>query len=227
MTTHELAGLLDYLRLGLGSGLKDPVIRAFAEASEAFRELPNQPLKALVKEIRAKPSPGDGGKKGRPAIDLPTLIERVRRVRAGAEPAEALLAEVNHLTVPQMKDVLKAFGQKGTSTRDGNLDRVRAIVRAGAAEPVTPQRPTFDPALVEQGVQTYFRLRDAKGLSIPEVRSQFDPIRHYPKAVVEEMSRRLGYTPDGSRDEVVNRLLSNLEGIKMNQLRGEMILSGV
>jgi hypothetical protein len=138
---------------------------------------------------------------------------------------------VGQLTVPQMKDVLKAFGQKGTTSRDGNLDRLRGIVRPGGGEPATeastPQRPTADPALVEQGVQTYLRLRDTKGLSIADVRTQFEPIRHYPKAVVEEISRRLGYTPDGSREEIANRLLSNLEAIKMSQLRGDMILSGV
>ncbi len=182
-----------------------------------------------MKEIKAKPSSGARGRKGRPAVSVPALVERIRAVQAGGEPADAVLAEVGHLTVPQMKDVLKAFGQKGTTTRDGNLDRLRGIVRPGggnAAEAATQQRPTPDPALVEQGVQTFLRLRDTKGLSIPDVRTQFEPIRHFPKAVVEEISRRLGYTPDGSREEIANRLLSNLEGIKMNQLRGDMILSG-
>lgn len=231
MTTHELAHLFDHLRAGLASGLKATTLQGFADVSEAFRELPDQPLKALVKTIKEKPATGRGGKQASPPIDLALLVERIRTVRSGAEPPEAVNADVDRLNNNQLKEVLKNFDLKATTKVDQNRYRVRQLV-APATNPngssetgATGQ--AFDPALVDRGVQTYRRLRDEKGLSIPEVRAQFEPVLHYSKPVVEEITRQLGYTPAGSREEMVRRLLSNLEGIKLSQLKGDWILSGV
>ena len=63
-------------------------------------------------------------------------------------------------------------------------------------------------------------------LSLSDVRAGFAPIRDYPKPVVVEISRTLGYTPAGSREDILDRLLKNLEGIKMNQHRYDRILTG-
>ena len=51
-------------------------------------------------------------------------------------------------------------------------------------------------------------------------------LRGYSKPVVEEISRRLNYTPHGSRTEILDRLLSNLEGIKVGQYKMDQILTG-
>jgi hypothetical protein len=226
MTTHDLAKLLDHLRDGLTAGLTSTAIKDLTEASEAIRELPDMPLKTFARDIKPKP-PKAGGKKGQAAVDLPGLIERIRAVKGGTGTAESVLQEVEQLSSTQLKDVLKAFNLKGTSTKDGNLARTRALLLGNdPATAPSSNAPNFDPALVESGVQLYLRLRDSRDLGIEEVRAQFEPIRFYPKPVVEEISRRVGYTPDGSRDAIARRLLSNLESIKMHQLRSDLILSG-
>jgi hypothetical protein len=228
MTTHELANLFDHLRAGLAAGMKAQTVQAFEEASAAFRELPDQPLRALVKSIQATPTAS--GKKGKPAIDLTCLIDQIRAVRAGGETPGEMSAALDRLNNNQLKEVLKSFDQKGTTKVEDNRARVRQLLTTRQTNrpevPITNFTPAADPALVERGVDTYLRLRQEKGLSIAEVRIQFEPILHYPKPVVEEIARRLGYTPDGSREEIARRLLSNLEAIKMSQMRGELIMSG-
>lgn len=227
MTTHELAGLLDCLRQGFGDGLKQATKDALSEASEAFRELPSKTLKELVKEIKSKPGAGSSKKA---EVDVPQLIARVRMVRAGTLPATEVEKELELLKNPQLKEILVSFGSKGTTKTEENRVRARALLvhtpNGPTPSPELISTPVVDQNLVEQGVELYTRLRDTQGLSILEVRAQFEPIRHYPKPVVEEISRRVGYTPYGTRDEVANRMLSNLEGIKLHQRRGEMILTG-
>jgi hypothetical protein len=223
MTTHDLARLIDHLREGLAQGLTSTATRDLAEAAEAIRELPEMSLKAFVREIKPRP-PKLTGK--RLAVDLPALIERIQMVKGGTGPVEPVIAEVEQLTSTQLKEVLRAFDQKGTSTKDGNLARVRTLLQGGdPARAGLPHGPGFDPAQVESGVQLYLRLRDSRELNIQDVRAQFDPIREYSKPVVEEISRRVGYTPDGSREAIVQRMLSNLESIKMHQLRSDLILT--
>src|SRR5687768_7911432 len=106
MTTHELANLFDHLRAGLASGLKAPTLQAFADASEAFRDLPDQTLKSLVKAIKEKPATGRGGKQASPPIDVALLVERIRKVRSGVEPPEVANADVDRLNNNQLKEVL-------------------------------------------------------------------------------------------------------------------------
>lgn len=61
---------------------------------------------------------------------------------------------------------------------------------------------------------------------IPAVRAGLESLRSHPKRVVEEPSRRLNHTPGGSRKEILDRLLSNLEAIKMSQDKVDQILTG-
>ena len=80
--------------------------------------------------------------------------------------------------------------------------------------------------MVEEGVRIFTEMRDDKSLTIADVRAGFQRLRGYSLPVVEEISRRLKYTPYGSRTEILDRLLSNLEGIKMSQYRMDQILTG-
>lgn len=228
MTTHQLAALLDHLRQGFGAGLKADVGNDFTEASTLFRELPEQPLKEWMRTVR-KGTAAPSAKPSKTAVDLPQVIEQVRAVRAGGTVPETLLSQIESLKSNQLKEILVAFGQKGTTTIAGNVDRVKQLLTVsqnGSHPTPPPAAPVIDERAVEEGLRTYTRLRDDKSLTIHDAQAGFEPLKNYPKPVVEEISRRLGFTPSGSRDDILKRLLSNLEGVKMSQLRAELIHSG-
>jgi hypothetical protein len=221
MTTHQLAHLLDHLLQGFGDSLKSGT--GFPEVIATFRELPDQPLKELVKNLRkatASPSSGAAG-------SGPALIEHIRAVHAGATDGPPPI-DPNKLTAPQLKDVLRAFQQPVSGTKAALVARVRQLMASPATSNDSPPPPVseFDPAAVEEGVRVYSELRDNPTLSLAEVRARFERLRNYPKPVVEEITRRLQYTPHGSRSEMLDRLLANLESLKMSQQRMQQILAG-
>ena len=81
MTTHQLAALFDSFRTGLGASLKTEATKAFEEAAETFRDLPDQPVKQLFSTVRkamaAPTSPKANGRAKR-SIDPKALAERIR-----------------------------------------------------------------------------------------------------------------------------------------------------
>jgi hypothetical protein len=236
MTTHQLATLLEHLQIGLGDGLKSATGTGFTEAASEFRSLPDQSLKELFKSLRKantpQPGPGSGGN---PPAGVAGVIDRIRAVRDGTGPAESV--ELGGLTIPQLKEILRTFKEPLSGNKGDLVQRVRQLcvpvgpadasphgANGGAPEP--PPGEELDLAAVEEGVRIFTRLRDDRKLTITDVRAGFEPLRGYPKPVVEEITRRLKYTPDGSRAEILDRLLSNLEGIKMSQYRMDQILTG-
>src|SRR5207244_1050125 len=103
MTTHELAGLLEHLRDGLGGALKDGAGREFGEAAAVFRESPEKPLKEFVKDIRKSISPAGSG------ITQEQLIERIQACRGrNGEPPDRLMKDVNKLKQPELQSLLRA-----------------------------------------------------------------------------------------------------------------------
>ena len=238
MTTHQLATLLEHLKLGFGDGMKSDTGKSFAEAITTFRELPDQPLKDVVKLLRKTNSP-DAPVKSKTAkspVDISAIIERIRLLKSGSENEETAI-DLSNLNNANLKEILKSFGQQPTTTIAGNTERVKQLYQSttknGASsahnhatreEAEAPH--VFDPAEVEDGVRIYCELRDNRTLTIQDARTGFDRLRHYSKPVIEEISRRLKYTPSGSKTEILDRLLSNLEGLKMNQYRMDQILTG-
>jgi hypothetical protein len=77
VTGHELAGLLDHLRQGLGGALTKKTADDFAAAATALREIPDQPLKEVIKGLQKLATPTGGA-------GLDKLLERIRACRAGA-----------------------------------------------------------------------------------------------------------------------------------------------
>lgn len=221
MTTHQLANLLDHLLQGFGDSLKAGT--GFAEAIAAFRELPDQSLKELAKNLRKANAPQTGGASG----SAQSLIEHIQAVRGGTATGPEPI-DPNKLTAPQLKEVLRAFQQPLSGTKAALVARVRQL--AAARVPVQPEATAplseSDQNAVEEGIRVFTELRDNKSLSIAEVRAGFERLRNYPKPIVEEISRRLKYTPHGSRTEILDRLLANLESIKMSQYRMDQILAG-
>jgi len=240
MTSHQLAGLLDHIRLGFGDHLKTATSSEFGEVVAAFRALPDQPLKELFKKLRSAsaepPQTGSKSATGPIPLDVPGTIERIRAIRSGTL-SDAENVELGRLTAPQLKEVLRAFQQPLTGAKDALAARVRQLCRlvpspSGSplvvgAEPLPlPPAGVPDLALAEEGTRIYTELRDNRTLSISDVRAGFEPLRGYPKPVVEEIVRRLKHIPHGSRAEMLDRLLWNLEGIKMSQYRMEQIRTG-
>ncbi|MBX9625601.1 MAG: hypothetical protein K2X82_17475 [Gemmataceae bacterium] len=219
MTAHELAALLDSLRAGLADWFGADTRKKFVAAAEGLRELPDEGLKKIAERVR-KGGAGDGVG-GR----APGLVESIRAAQAGEPPPEAARSAVEKLTVKELDEVLKAFGQSASGKKPEKLARALALFTTGAGGPPSPP-PAFDPAVVEEGVRIFTRLRDDRTLSINQVQAGFAPLRAYPRAVIEEISRRLEYTPNGSGKDIAERLWRNLEGIKASQYRSEMILTG-
>jgi len=228
MTTHELAGMLDHMRTAFAFGLSKPAANDLEAVSGAFRDGPDQKVSEFLKAIRAARTPAASGAAKSPPADVAVIVERIRAVRDGTEPAESVPTDFAKLTGPNLKDILRAFGGKLSGTKSELVPRVRQLVTR-AATPVgdPPPAPDIDPVKVVESVETLTRLRDAKEATVAELRSSFEPIRELPKPAVEEIAKQMGYTLSGSKKEVLDRLLSNLEGIKMSQYRAEVILNAV
>jgi len=237
MTTHQLADLLESLKKGLGASLKQDACNAFDEAAIVLRQMPDHHVKKLAELLQKAITPANGtgmnghGKNGQTKkvvttpINVPGLIEQIRAIRAGTsfEPLNGL----DGLNNAQLRTILAEFGQQSTTKTVDNLTKVKQLLKPTEGTLQTPPT-TVQPEtnVIDEGVRLYTRLRDTKGISIPEVRASFAALRAYPKSVVEEISRRVGYTPSGSLKDVLNRLQVNLEDIKMQQLSTEFIGSG-
>lgn len=230
MTTHELANFLDGFRKSLGAFVRVEAARAFEEAVTIFRELPDEPLKSLPARFRQPDTNVRPGGVGRRAvsIDLSAVIASIRAVRSGTTAPDAVTG-LDDLNNNHLREVLRAFERKATTTTEGNRALVRQLLVPQPEVdrvPAPAGRAATNTDLVEEGVKLFNQLRDERGLSISDVRARFAPCWAYPKTVLEELSRRLGYTPSGSTANIAERLQANLEALRMNQLRGELVGSG-
>jgi hypothetical protein len=229
MTTHELAKLIDSLRLAFGDNLKKSTSDSMTEAAVAFRELPDQNLRAFLTSVRRAPDPqpatGRGGRAAAPATA--DLIEQIRAVRAGTAPAGTIV-DLAPLKKDALKEIAKAFGQPVSGTNPELVSRIRALcVRTDEPNPVPePQPPAFDQAAVDVALVLHKQISADRKLSLQEVRAQFEPFRHLPKPVVEEVCRQIGFSAIGSREDLLDRLLKGLENLKMNQHRADSIQYG-
>jgi hypothetical protein len=225
MTTHQLANLLEHLQLGFGDSLKSG--SGFAEAVAAMREMPDQALKELAKTLQKTNRVAPGTKRSNNAtVDLSAVIEQIRAARSGASLVPDSF-DPARWTMPQLKDVLRAFEQPLTGTKASLVTRVRQLSAPSCPTAIAPpSADDLDWKAVEEGVRLFTELRDNRKLAISDVRARFEPLRGYSKPVIEEISRRLRYTPHGSRTEILDRLLANLEGIKVSQYKMDQILTG-
>jgi hypothetical protein len=222
MTTHELAGLLDHLREGLGGALKDGAGREFGEAAAAFREFPAKPLKEFVKEIRKSASPAGV------AISQEQLIERIQACRVGSGDApDLLMKDVNKLKQAELQSLLRALVQNpGKNKVAENRLLIRRLLETPTSPSERAQAQSTDGTTdhqIEEGYHTVIGLRDAPSLTIEDLRARFAPIRQYSKPVLDAIARKFGYDFSGGKDEIANRLLESLERMRISQLRGEVI----
>jgi hypothetical protein len=223
VTTHELAGLLEHLRDGLGEALQKRTGDEFAEAAEAFRSLPDKSLKEFAKDVQKAASPAGGG--------VERLVERVRVCRAGGgESVDQVMKDVNKLKQAELQALLRAFGQNpGKNKVTENKAQIQRLLQTPAgAEPAAPATAHGAPdRQIDHGYRRMQELRDAPDLSIEGLRAEFAPIRQYPKAVLDGIARKLGYNFPGGKDEVADQLLQTLERMRISQLRGEVIKGAV
>jgi hypothetical protein len=219
VTTHGLAGLLEHLREGLGAALKDAAARELTEAAAAFRELPDQSLKGLVKALQKLAAPADGAGSER-------LAERISACRAGrGESVDQVMKDISKLRQPALQALLRKLGQNpGKNKVAENKSLVRRLLETPADASQPP--PAADEATARQvdaGYRLIQELRDAPTLSIEDLRARFAVVRQYPKVVLDEIARKLGYDFPGGKDEVANQLLLTLERMRISQMRGEVI----
>jgi hypothetical protein len=219
VTTHELAGLLDHLRDGLGPALQKRTGEEFAEAAEAFRSLPEKTLKEFAKDVQKSAAAAGGG--------VERLIERIRAFRAGGgEPVDQVMKDVNKLKQADLQSLIRALGQNpGKNKVTENKALVHRLLQAPAEDgPATAAAADggFE-RQIEDGYRLMQQLRDAPALSIEELRSGFAAVRQSPKAVLDGIARKLGYSFSGGRDEVADQLLQTLERMRISQMRGDVI----
>jgi hypothetical protein len=220
MTTHQLAGVLDGLRVALGDALKAGAAADLGELAAAFRESPDQTVREFLKAAR-KPSPATPAA----GADVAGVIEHIRKVRTGEVPPS--VPTLAGLKTADLQQILVAFGKPKSGSKPDLTKRVEGLCAPAAptaADPALP--PGADAAAVDEGIRTYTRLRDDRSLAIPEVRSGFEALREYPKPVVEEIARRLNHPPHGTRADILDRLSASLIGVKVGQHRADQILTG-
>jgi hypothetical protein len=219
VTSHELAGLLEHLRDGLGATLKDAAGRELGDAAAAFRELPDKPLKDLAKDLRKLGAPDGGSGQQR-------LVERISACRAGhGESVSDVMKDINKLKQPELQSLLRTLGQEpGKKKVAENKSLLRRLLETPTDSP--DSRASADGSVqgqVDTGYRFIQELRDAPAMSIEDLRAHFGAVRQYPKSVLDEIARKLGYQFPGGRDEVANGLLDTLERMRISQVRGEVI----
>jgi len=222
MTTHEVACLFDALRTGLGASLKANVALEYEEVAQTFRDLPDQPLKTFMTQVRKSFNPPAAPNGKKQPIDIDNLVMRIRDVTTNPSDIESLKLEIGILTEAQLKAILSQFGLKAARGKPKHQQKVLDLLTTPIQD---ISQPNQENELIEQSVRLFEELKADPEVTIEQIRSRLEPIRHYPKAVVEEISRRVGYSADSTREKTYERMLSNLEGIKMSQLRSKMILS--
>lgn len=219
MTTHELAGLLEHLRDGLGAALQKRTSDEFAEAAGAFRALPDKSLKEFAKDVQRSAAAAGGGPE--------QLVERIRACRSGGgEPVDRVMKDVAKLKQADLQALIRALGQNpGKNKVTENKALVQRLLQSPAAgEPAPPDwAEGATGGQIEDGYRHMQELRDAKGLSIEELRARFAPVRQYPKAVLDGIAGKLGYSFPGGRDDVAEQLLQTLERMQISQMRGDVI----
>ena len=222
MTTHELAELLDHLRIGLGAAMQKRTGDEFAEAAEAFRALPEKALKELAKDLQTIAAPAGGG----PGQER--LLERIRLCGAGnGEPLEQVMKDVSKLKQPELQALIRALGQNpGKNKVPENKAWVRRFLEtpSDGRDPIPSIQTGGAPERqIEDGCRRMRELQDAPALSIEDLRARFAAIRQYPKAILDGIARKLGYAFSGGRDEIADQLLQTLERMRISQLRGAVI----
>jgi hypothetical protein len=209
MTTHELARVLTHLRDGFGASLRVDAVTDLTEAATALQALPDKALRDLAKDMQT----ANGG--------VQILAERLRAAKGDAEPANAVLALVQKLKAPELKELVKALGQPSRRTMAENHQAIQAWLGTSHAAPAAAANGHQDD--VEAGYRLYCQLRDNGHLSIDELRQRFQPIAAYPKTVIEAVAAKLGYRFEGNKQDVANRLLQTLEGLYVSRARADLI----
>ena len=130
MTTHQLATMLDHLRNAFADNLKASASNEFSDVSGAFRELPDQTLKDLVKWLRQTANPARTVKVASASIYPASLPESAALRESRPDAESAIDLDALKLNNSQLKEILKAFGEKPTNTVAGNLTKVRQLLRA-------------------------------------------------------------------------------------------------
>jgi hypothetical protein len=166
-------------------------------------------LRDLVKDLQK----ANGG--------VQTLAERLRAAKEGREPANTVLALVQKLKSPELKELLNALGQPSRGTMAENHQTIQAWL--GTSQPAPAAVANGHQDDVEAGHRLYCELRDNGHLSIDELRERFQPIAAYPKTVIEAITAKLGYRFEGNKQDIANRLLQTLEGLYVSRARADLI----
>jgi hypothetical protein len=222
MTTHELAGLLEHLRDGLGPAMKDGAGREFADVAGTFREMLDKPLREFVKDLQ-KLSASVGG-----SVGLDRLVERIRASRTGSgESADHVMKEVNRLKQAELQALIRALGNNPGKNRVAeNRAVVRKLLEANMGTPEESAGTNVAGSVdgqVAYGLRVFRELRDAPSLSIEDLRARFAPLRQSPRAVLHGIAHELGYDFPGGKDDIAEHLLQMLERMRISQLRGDVI----
>jgi len=222
MTTHELANLLEHLRDGLGSVIIKKAAEEIGEAAVALRGLPDKSLKDHVKDLAKLGEPGPNN-----------LLDRIQASSTGdSKFIEAVVKDVKKLKKPELEALLTSLG-KTFKDRTVPLMKsdIEAIIRSGGTGTAPTETPTTgsilqtdaDQEAIVRGVRLFERLRDTPNLTIDDIRNEFEPFRKESRHVLLQVSSRVGFSFDGTRDEIAGRLQEVLERLKVSQIKGEII----
>ncbi len=211
MTTHDLARMLTHLRDGFGSGLKNDAVKDMSEAADAFLAMPDKSLRDIVKDLQKAGGSADA------------LIQQILAAKEAGGPADAILALVQKLKLPDLKAVVKALNQPVKKTLKDNRDLIQAFLRSESPAPAETNG-SHDDTLA--AYRLYCDLRDTPNLTIDDLRARFAPLRDARKPILIALAEKLGYSSGGSADDIADRLQQTLEGLCVSRVRAELIGAG-
>jgi hypothetical protein len=211
MNIEELAQVFDGLARGLAAGLKEKEKKELAALVGMFRRFPNQGVSDFIKFVE--------GAFSKERNSIPALVERIRAFRQGAgEPRQELQASLASVSATDLKKLVAALGMKPAGKKDDNLKLLQSLLPDGKAEAsATPVQQTDLAGEVDRAFAQYEAIKaDLRAITVEEMRARFAGLSGLPRPVLAGVLSRLGYSADGSKDEMEAKLLDNLTSLKIS-----------
>ncbi|MCS6897449.1 MAG: hypothetical protein NZM29_05695 [Nitrospira sp.] len=211
MNIEELAQVFDGLVRGFASGLKEKEKKELAALVDMFRRFPNQGVSDFIRFV--------DGAFSKEQNSIPALVERIRLFKQGSgEPRQQLEASLTRISAVDLKKLVAALGLKPGSKKDVNLKLLQSHLGYSQTDPSDASRTSVDVVgEVDRAYKFYESIKaELRSISIDEMKARFANLSVLPKPVLAGVLSKLGYSADGSKEEIEAKLLDNLTSIKIS-----------
>lgn len=161
-------------------------------------------------------------------LTVEDVVQRITMFHQNANESETeLIADLQLLSAPKVKDVMKAL-ELNAGSKAENVKQIKQYLQHG--HPTVDingkqQHSDLSQQSVEQAVQAYRRLQDQlRDLSWDRLDFEFKRISQHDEATLQEVARQLGFsTLTESKSSIVEGLLNSLKKQKRSLMQAEYV----